>query len=182
MRITTKQQSYELLQQGFFGNRLRMWDSFEDVIKSEYTGTVSMRYKGLGGGFYAYEVPPPQIPEIERDWISKGADRGLITFNESAPDHLLLIQGEVMRGPVNPYSLFYSLERKKMREALKNGKQAEGLTAKLILEHFLYPSSYEDMQILLNMFPEHAIEFSTYSVCLGDIPGRNTVIWEVRQY
>lgn len=182
-KINTKKKSYELWRKGFFGNRLRIWDSLEELLEDTYNGTVSMRYKGsAGGGFCSYEVPISKIPEIQEEWVKQGANINSITFNESAPDHKLLMQGEVMLDDTTPYELFYSTDRKKMRDALKNGKRAKDLTAKLILEHFLNPSSFSDMQELFERYPNHVIEFSTYSTNLGNIPGRNTIIWEVRNY
>ena len=181
-RIRSKQQSYRLWEQGSFGNKLRTWNALEEITKSGYAGTVTMRYKGHhGGGLVAYNVPLSSVPETQRRWISEGAQPDLITFNESAPDEYLLIQGEVTRLSRGLY-LFYNREKKKMREALINARSATGLTARIMLEHYLDPSSYEDIQALLALFPDHAIEFSTYNAYLGNIPGRNTIMWEVRNY
>jgi hypothetical protein len=182
MQIKSKETNYRLLEKGAFGNRLRMWSSLDELIKSDYCGTVSMRYKGdVGGGFVAYEVPILKASSVQQEWIGKGAEQRRIVFNESAPDDKLLIQGELMQG-IGGLNLTYSLQQMKMREALKNADSAKGLKAKLILEYFLNPCSYDDMNSLFEQFPDHAVEFSTYSMNLGSIPHRNTVIWEVRYY
>jgi len=35
---------------------------------------------------------------------------------------------------------------------------------------------------LLDLYPDHVIEFSAAEVFVGDRPGRNAVVWEVRKY
>jgi hypothetical protein len=56
------------------------------------------------------------------------------------------------------------------------------LEAKITLRRYLDSSSYDDLMDLVETFPEHVIEFGAYETNLGNIPGRNTVIWEVRKY
>jgi hypothetical protein len=183
MRVKTKRESHKLLKDGLLGNRLRVWNSVNEILDSGYRGNVSVRYKG-GVRFFEYDVPVSEIPRVESEWEREGAKKELMTFNETPPDHLLLMQGELALDPYL-YYLFYSLEKKSMREALEGGRHANGLVAKTILEHYLSPSSYSDMQALLDMFPhypDHVIEFSAYSVFLGSLPGRNAIIWEVRSY
>ncbi|MBS3117783.1 hypothetical protein J4430_02795 [Candidatus Woesearchaeota archaeon] len=183
MIVKTKEENYRLLQGGMFGNHLRMWDSFKEIVKSGYTGSVSIRYKGKGGGGEAlYEVPFDKIWQRQEEIIKRGAEKDLITFNESAPDRRLTLQGE-LETSIRHYLLEYSTDKVGMREALGNfRKRAEGLKARMMLELFLTPSSYQDMMALIELFPDCIIEFSAYEICLGNIPGRNAVIWEVRDY
>jgi hypothetical protein len=182
--ISTKKQCMRLLEEGILGNRLRLWDSLEEIKTDKYNGTVTMRHKGTGGGLCIYEVQISDIPRIQEDWIKKGVQPLDIYFNESAPDSRLLIQGELMQDHWgNGLYLFYSRERKKMRDVLRdNGKHINGLNAKLLLQKFVDPSSYEDLQSLLELYPDHVIEFGAYEINLGNIPNRNTIVWEVRKY
>jgi len=46
MIISSRQQSIEMAEQGLFGNSLRIWHSFEDLVNSNYNRLVTMRYKG----------------------------------------------------------------------------------------------------------------------------------------
>jgi hypothetical protein len=181
MLVDSKKDSYSLLHSGRLGNRLRMWDSFDEILKSGYSGTVSIRYKSTGGGFVAYNVPLEDIPKVQQEWKDKGAKEELMTYNESAPDHLMLIQGELMRNDNHIY-LFHSSEKSKMSIALANGKHADGMDALNLLKRHLNTASYDDIMQLLEMYPDSVIEFSAYSKCLGNLPGRNAVIWEVRNY
>lgn len=43
-------------------------------------------------------------------------------------------------------------------------------------------ASYEDVRELLKLYPNHVVEFSCCDRSVGSVPGRNTVIWEVRLY
>ena len=38
-----------------------------------------------------------------------------------------------------------------------------------------------DLQNLFEWFPEHTIEFASFAVPVGNLAGRNTIIWEVRK-
>ncbi len=182
MQIVSKEIAYKIYNQGLLFNRLNVWNSVKELLNSGYKGTVSIRYKGgsRGSGFYAYSVPVSEVRKVVEEWKSKGALEERIVFNESAPDEYLTIQGEITYNP--QLELFYSTEKKKMNEALKNGISASGLKARIMLKHYMDPMSYADTMALLEMFPEHVIEFSTYSINLGIIPHRNTIIWEIRKY
>jgi hypothetical protein len=77
----------------------------------------------------------------------------------------------------------YSDVKLQMRDALKMKKlYITGYRTLVILEYFMTPSSYEDFKAVCELFPDHVIELSIYSCCLGDLRGRNTLIWEVRKY
>lgn len=177
--ILNKKENYKLYLKGSFGNKIKSWDSVNSFQNDLYKGSVSVRYKGLPGQFCYYNVN--NINLILRDIISKGGKKENVIINESAPDEHLTIQGELMRNELGLY-LFYSTEKGKMRDCLKNGKSINGLRVKLLLEYYLSPSSYDDIMDLLDLYPDHVIEFSTYNKCLGDCTGRNTLIWEVRKY
>lgn len=104
------------------------------------------------------------------------------TFNESMPDEALTIQGEVTRAPGGLYLRCDRTPGLKMKDAMAVAKDAWGVHAKLVLDHFLWPNSLDDVEILLDTYPDHVVEFSTYDRAVGDQPRRNTIIWEVRSY
>ena len=104
-----------------------------------------------------------------------------VAYNEAAPDHALLIQDEVMLS-TEYISLFYSQEKTTMRKALQRGQHTGGLRALCLLRQHLFPSSWEDIQELLERFPDSVIEFSAFEYAVGFLRNRNTVIWEVRNY
>lgn len=58
-----------------------------------------------------------------------------------------------------------------------------GLDAWKIIRKYLNPSSLDDLEGLIERYsPGHVIEMSTLNQCLGTVPRRNAVIWEVRKY
>lgn len=180
MDISTKSINYNLYKRGLYGNKLRTWYSLNEYIKSGYNNTVTLRYSGVGGGMYcAYNIINPKL-KIE-EFVKQGANRDLFIINESAPDENLLIQGEITKD-YRGYNLFFSLEKGKMRDCLKNGIQTNGLKSKIILQKYLFPNSYNDIMELIELYPNHIIEFSSYEFKLGDCQNRNTIIWEIRNY
>ena len=182
MEITSKLQSYALWQQGRFGNKFRTWNSLKEIERNGFAGEVTMRYRGSANGFCDYRVPVSKISQMQRDWLRRGAQLPLITFNESAPDNRLVLQGEVQQSREH-LSLTYSTERGlKMREAMKGAKHASGLTARLLLERHLWPVCLGELHELLTDFPGAVVEFSAYDRAIGCFPHRNTAVWEVRHY
>ena len=104
-------------------------------------------------------------------------------FNQSMPDEHLLIQGEIMDGVGGGLELTYSTIKKPMNLALVEEELfIKGLTTKILLQQNLSPSSYSDMVALLDIFPDSIIEFSSYDIPVGNLKGRNTIIWGVRNY
>jgi hypothetical protein len=183
--IKRKSDMYRRYERGEFGNKLRTWSSVEELADSDYRGTVTLRYKASagGGGWCAYDVPLAQVAETRAQWVSEGADPKLVVANESAPDERLRVQGDVGASPQGGGLVFrYSTAKMKMRDAMKNSKHAYGAQANELLSEYLSPSSLEDVRELLALYPDAIVEFSAYEQMLGCSPGRNAVIWEVRDY
>lgn len=182
--IPDKKTAYDHFLRGGFGNKPQTWNSLEELDGSGYYGEVVLRYKGIGGKDlpqYGIHLSIAEAATVAKQWFSQGARPALLAINEAASDHDLTIQGEVMQ-TIEHYALFWSDEKTTMREAMKNGRQAYGREALALLKRYLSPSSYEDMQELLDMYPSHVIEFSSYRYNVGGCRGRNTFIWEVRNY
>lgn len=182
MEIATKQEMYSHYHRGGFGNKTRSWETVEAFLKSDYHGKFALRYSGNGGGAWCtYNLTRKDLDGALETWAKQGADRSRIRVSEMAPDDELLIQGELVRDE-RGLSFFWSREKSPMRVALRNGQESVGLSALLILKHALTPSSMSDIEELWEQFPNSAIELSVFRVCLGDCRGRNTIVWEVRNY
>lgn len=180
MEIHNKKEMIRLYNKGAFGNKLRTWGSLQALHNSGYKGTVSIRVAGVAGGnlcFYGV-----QISDVEKVILGNNLDNFYI--NESAPDDKLLIQGEVMRDVYGRgIAIYYSRLKCPMRSALlAKGESADGIRALGILRTYLTPSSFDDLLELLDTYEGGVIEFSAYGKKLGDCRGRNTIIWEVRNY
>jgi len=173
---------FELYQNGAFGNKLRTWDNIHEFYASDYQGLVTLRYKGgVAGGLAYYEIPRWDLPRIIDELRNKGTNVNLITVNESAPDSRLTIQGEIQQDEYG-LSVFWSDKKAKMRVALQEGKQTRGIRAHFLLQKYLSPASYDDVNELSECYFGAVIEFSAYEMNLGCFRGRNTIIWECRHY
>ncbi len=181
MRIQNKKQMYELLESGAFGNHLAVWRT-EDELISCGRDVVGIRSIGIPG------LPcisnPGLIPEVaweegERIKREYGCE---VIFSELSPDQVLVLQGELLFSPGGPW-VEYSTVQEPMRPALiKERIRVGGLEATRLLQREMSGASWEDTLVLAELYPDAVIEFGIYSVCLGVLTGRNTIIWEVRHY
>jgi hypothetical protein len=105
-----------------------------------------------------------------------------LKFNQLMPDENLTIQGEIMLTEKGIYLLYTTIKKPMLWAFKEEVLHAWGLKAKSILEYYLSPVSLEEVYLLLNQFSDCVVEFSSYSCLVGNLPNRNTVIWEVRGY
>ncbi len=181
--INNKREVYALYENGLFGNKAKTWDSYEKIVEDGWTGLVCMRSKrGMDRVSVVYNIPLEEVPKNIKSWLEKGFRYTEISFNQNMPDKCLLVQGEVMRSEGGLCLRYTTIKKPMNLSLLEEDLKATGLRAKIILEKNLDPSSYSDMEALLESFPNSIIEFSTYSINVGCIPGRNTVFWEVRNF
>jgi hypothetical protein len=177
----TKTDFYKRWNECEFGNRIRSFDSMDSLITSGFSGRVSIRYKEPGSPFCKYEVPIDEVISEVNKFVEMGAVQSRFTFNESAPDSYLEIQGEIIR-TIRHIELVYSTDKLPMRTALAKSPQwCYGLEAYCILKRYLWPKSQQMIFDLLDIY-DGAVEFSCYRIPLGNIFGHNTIIWEVRNY
>jgi hypothetical protein len=186
MKIVNKGQMHMLYQTGRFGNKLRSWNHmhhFTLQVPADTTDRFCLRYRGDNPGRWsAYNLSRDDVFVAAEKWRTEGANPLLIAVNEVAPDDQLLIQGEIARS-IRHYDLMYSTKPGlRMNEIRLDPSYASGRTAVALLKRYLDPASYDDLQLLLDTYEDAVVEFSTYAVDLGDIPRRNTVFWEVRNY
>jgi hypothetical protein len=181
MPILTKRQSYELCHAGAYGNRVRQWDSIEAWQASGYDEPVAMRVAlESGGGPKVFYVPPCNVGIIAELWGDLGVRRDQIRLSEMA-DGRRILQGQYANDFTGEF--LHTFETGPMLEALtKSHAYAFSLRSKLLLQAHMTPSSYADLEVLLEQYPDHVFELSVWASCLGDTPGRNAIIWEVRRY
>ena len=177
--IRTKNEFLSLWRAGKLGNRLRTWKTLDEA--EGYDGLFSIRDGRPNSNLCRYNVPRDGIDRAVAEMTALGG-RGLY-FGEMAPDHRLTIQGEFLdgeqHGQVFNRSLTYSTEKTQMKRVTQ-WRHTEGAAAVAILRSYLDGNSYDDLLTLQTKYPDHVIEFSAYECCLGDVPGRNTIIWELR--
>ena len=181
--VKTKNEFYELFNKGFFGNKAETASSYEEVLKKGWIGTVSIRSSDKGTfRSLVYNFPIENISEEIDKRRSLGFDISKLSFSKTPPDDRLIFQGEIMRTEKGLFIL-YSTVKKPMNLSLnEEEKFVFGLDALKMLKENLFPSSFDDLMELLELFSNDAIEFSCYDVCVGNLSNRNVIIWEVRGY
>ncbi len=182
-RIDTKKDFYLLYNKGLFGNRPLCWNTHKELLESAWRNSVCIRStKGTARSNTRFDVAFSDLDKELENLRRTGVKDNEMSFNQSMPNEKIIIQAEIKRTQLGLY-LLYSTIKKPMNLAFKEEiKHAFGLEALLILQTHLYPQSYSDIMNLLDMFPESVIEFGAYSTYVGDLPARNTIIWEVRNY
>ena len=180
--------------EGEFGNASPTWSILDDFIK-HLISIGYLPFRGIPSLVFPqrYSLRSSRPGDTTRynltgfdclhEWMKK-EEKGLKGWyaSEMAPTEHTVIQGEVFRSPYDGLCLFYSTGHHTMKEGLKkNGRQATGIKAKLMLEHCLPIRDYEWLMWLMDeQYPDHVVEFSTYDVEWGTVPGFKTVYWEVR--
>ncbi len=179
--VLTKKDFVERYARGEFGNASPTWNSYVEWLAATLYDPCEGRLfhvrNRTAGGQTFYNVPKALMKQTWES-ASKLSDGWYIS--EMAPSDKTLFQGEVMRSP-RYLELTYNTLPLPMREGMLRGmKHAHGIIASSLLKHFLCPNSYEWLWYLLDEYPNHIVEFSSYRCQWGTIPGYNTVFWEVR--
>ncbi len=174
--VDTKRKMYDLVERGRFGNYPRWWRSIEDVDASGYRGHVSLRSLQVMNPVRLYHVPVCELRDRVRKLPASQQQAGIV-FSESPPDDKRGIQGEW-----DGFNLHYTYNRQPMRLALEaEPNHISGPRARLLLRSQMHLGDYEWLDDLLTDFPEHIIEFSTFTIPVGQLL-TNMFVWEVRAY
>jgi len=197
--VLTKKDFVVRYEKSEFGNHSPTWHTLEEFLDYKYppgmslnVGLCHIRNRIVGSPTW-YNVLGFEVEHRWKQLIVKGANPKNLYISLMAPTHLTLLQGEVMRqtGVMGPYGmehspglyLHYSQVRKPMREALaESSNNAFGTVADAILTTYLCPNSREWLNVLLDRYEGHVVEFSTYEQNWGTLPNYNTVFWEIRNY
>lgn len=191
--VLTKRDFVQRFNRGEFGNRTLTWDRIGDVSAALQAGTIAetdlihIRNR-IAGGRTWYNVVAKYLDDVYRtEVLASGLQPSQVYFAQMAPTARTLIQGEIQQADVNDsrhgLELLYSPVKKPMRDALAESSCfVTGIIAKEILRHYLDPTSYDWMNVLLERYPGHVLEFSTFDCCFGTVPRCNTIWWEVRRY
>lgn len=177
VNISHKYQFSKLYEAGVFGNKLRSWGTIQELLDSGYMGFVNIRTRGVGGGgAAAYNL---RVRDV-RDYLkAHDLPESKTMANVPAPDHKLLWQGELWG---TRYLFIDRTPGLNMRQAILRARKIEGAQAFWTLKSTLTPSSFSDLVALLEQYEPNVVELSVYSEPVGLIPGRNAIVWEVRNY
>lgn len=180
--ILNKRQFVKEYMKGTFGNRSPTWDNISEFLEHDRgPGPFHIRNR-IRSAHTWYDIAGRNVPAVWEAALRAGYDPKDLYISQMAPTSKTLIQGEIQQTPAG-IALFHTCVALPMREALAvNSHQDYGIIALETLRHFMCVNSYEWMETLLDRYPGHVLEFSTYSCNFGTVPGRNTVWWECRLY
>lgn len=182
--MTNKRRMYQRLNRGAFGNTIPAFESLTAwQASADYRVYPDWGVRCLvpGDPRMRLYVPTTEVPAYVRQHFPDG--RG---FNISPMiDQWCVFKGEVSECAEPPFGLylFATTSGAGWREALRqHGRVWRGVSARIVLQHYLDPPSYDNLCELLALYLGHVVEFSVCDRAVGLIPGRNTVFWEVRLY
>jgi hypothetical protein len=153
--------------------------------KGKFTGTQigfrEIRKPGSAGAGKWQKVPWPLVIETAQQWKSEGRE---FVMDDGVPNEKQTLMGEIVRTPRGMEGFLTLATPLPMRPAMAAGLLTPRgyLETRLLLEKYMDPSSRDDLDMILELFPDHAVEFSCFSVNVGIFPHRNTLFWETRGY
>ncbi len=187
MKIESKHKFFELWMDGVLGNRTRLWKdphkALEDARKFgiKEIGFREVRRAGTVGAGKWEKVPREEILCAAARWVSEGRR---FLLDDGCPNDKMTLQGEVCRTYQGLQGFLDIGSKLPMRPAMAAGKLTprSPLETMILIRQFMDPSSQDDLWVLLDRYPDAAIEFCCFSVNVGIFPNRNTILWEVRNY
>ena len=176
---------------GEFGNCSPTWNTFEEFEdylnkRGGYAEVIALPEKfhlrnRVAGGVTHYDKPAYTVYVLWSYQYVKGEGNNWYC-SMMAPTSSTVFQGEIERTHKG-LALYYSTVRKPMRDSLREGgKQVYGVSANTLVRDLMPERDREWLMHLLDEYPDHVVEFSTYSKQFGTVPGFRTCYWEVRKY
>jgi hypothetical protein len=183
--ILTKNRMYDMLSSGRLGNTVPMyfsvasWEASDDHDRYDVWAVRSL----VPGGPCRLYCPCDEVagtassPEFRRAGVNISIMIDALTTVTCYMDVYDTNSGLVVRAVEYP-----GRGASWRKEMPQRGTDHKGVTAALLLDRHLNGPSREDLRALLERFPGHVVELSACARCIGTVPGRNAVVWEVRRY
>lgn len=182
--MTDKSTMYRMLAAGEFGNTIPQYFSVQQWVNSgdadlyDWWGVRTLR----PGGPCRLNCPTAEVAATAHGFgqpfnISLMVDRvATVTAWLEVWDSQT---GLVVEGIEWPDVSAGWTWRNSMPDPAKRRKW-EGVAARLVLARHLNENSRDDLWRVLEEFPDHVVEVSGLDRCVGRVPHRNGVVWEVR--
>lgn len=179
-RVGSKAEFYRLWKLGVLGNRPQTFETADEAYDSG-SPLVGFREVGAAGGGHFEVVEHWAVLATAKNWQREGRR---FSLDGGVRNDLVTLQGEVCRTFRGLEAYVAVRSGLNMREAMKAGllRPVSGSAFRDLQQTFMDPSSIDDINDLLDLYPSATIEFACYPMDVGVIPNRNTLIWEVRDY
>ncbi len=184
MAPKNKNESTDLYARGRYGNKLKSFDGLPSAMLSDCR-MFAIRYRGKVGvqGPAVFDIQHENLAHAWSELIIKGWEEGRLYINECMDPSLVILQGELMLNHDDGW-LFRGSRKSgiHMREAMKDCETWCGWPARELLRSVISPSSWDDLNLLIDEFPDAVIEIVVFDRAYGDLAytGRNSIVWEVR--
>ena len=200
MEIRSKKEFFKKSAEGLLGNRIQIFKDAHEASQSP-TGRVGFREVGKTGGGAWCRVSSRLASKTHSEWTQAGRT---FVMDCGIPEGKVTLQGEVVRTTKGlegflcerremersiltdriEYAPLLGRGVPPMRFTVKHGfhRTTSYLETRMLLAKYMDAASRDDLDMLLEQYPDAAIEFACFSVYVGVIPRRNSVIWEVRNY
>ncbi len=183
--IRNKKQMYDILSTGGFGDSTRQFFSYQKWLDSEDSfkyHSWGIRTLTPGGPFFPY-VEGVDVKDICYRLVRSGYKINISPMVDEICN--VTLWADVYDSPTG--LMVYGIENPGKGASWRalmpsKGTQWEGIQAYQMLRKHLNSNSLADLEELRDMYPGHVYELSALDRNLGQIPGRNAVIWEVRMY
>jgi len=183
VKIRSKAEFFRLWRAGVLGNRTLLWDTIAKA-RAYYPPVQKFGFREIGkAGGGAWEL-------VERDegiltFVKWRSLRRKFVIDGSVPNDHSTMQGEVCRterGLESFLAVGYALPPMRRSIAAGMHRSYSYVQTLVLLEKYMDPSSRDDLDALLELYPDATIEFTCFDIDVGVFPGRNTIFWEVRDY
>jgi hypothetical protein len=188
MQIRSKRQFFALWEAGLLGNRTSIWRDPQEAYRVAFeqrnlvdVGFREIRKAGSTGAGAWCKATRGAFWETVHVWRALGRQ---FIMDDGVPNEKQTLMGEIVRTERGLEGFITLATPLPMRPAMAAGlmKHRSYLETRLLLEQYMDPSSRDDLDSILEMYPDHVVEFSCFSVNVGIFPRRNTMFWEVRNY
>lgn len=211
MKIRSKAEFFRLWEAGVLGNRPPLFRTVEAAIDSGLPRIGFRELGKAGGGAWELVSSPFDVQVVAKKWERAGKKfimdgsvpndhstmQGEVRRGEWGLESYLCVREHIeyqlsqgipcwiehlQRWGTATGKCYPGLPP--MRETMKRGWHCHRgyLETKVLLDRYLDPSSRDDLDALLELYPDATIELTAFDIDTGVIPGRNTIFWEVRDY
>lgn len=195
--VIYKSDMYRRRDAGEFGNTLPRWNDLDKwyadntrtephmggrmnrfTFSSELWGVQHSTVPGWPGT--RLNVHWTEVPRVIKD----GGFGGDYTLTAMVRAGSVLWEGDIHRSWDGALECWGNLSPApgSWRTHMKNPRVWRGSAAHVLLAQVLNENSRDDLEVLLDEYPDHTVELSALDHCFGTHPHRNAVVWEVRRY